>query len=62
MGFDEIDYEKAISINPEYIKGKKLLTHDKMIKMAGNSICVDVLVALFSQIIEINELLFKNQE
>lgn len=60
MGFDENDYEKAISINPEYMKGKRLLTNDKMIKMAGNSICVDVLVALFSQIMEINELIFIN--
>ena len=60
MGFDENDYEKAISWNPEYIKGKRLLTNDKMIKMAGNSICVDVLVALFKQIIEINELIFKS--
>ena len=59
MGFDEEDYERAISINPEYIKGKKLLTNEKMIKMAGNSICVDVLVALFKQIIEIDEMLFE---
>ena len=62
MGFDEDDYVKAISKNPEYIKGKKLLTNDKMIKMAGNSICVDVLVALFKQIIEINELIFNSVE
>jgi len=33
-----------------------------MIKMAGNSICVDVLVALFKQIIEINELIFQDIE
>ena len=59
MGFDEVDYERAISINPEYLKGKKLLTNEKMIKMAGNSICVDVLVALFKQIIEIDEMLFE---
>lgn len=62
MGFDENDYEKAISRNPEYIKGRRLLTNDKMIKMAGNSICVDVLVALFKQIIEINEMIFKSVE
>ncbi len=59
MGFDEEDYERAISINPEYIKGKKLLTNEKMIKIAGNSICVDVLVTVFKQIIEIDEILFK---
>ena len=59
MGFDEADYEKAVSINPEYIKGRRLFTNEKMIKMAGNSICVDVLEAIFRQIIEINNKLFK---
>lgn len=59
MGFDEEDYERAISINPEYIKEKKLLTNEKMIKMTENSICVDVLVTLFKQIIEMDEILFK---
>lgn len=54
MGFDEADYEKAVSLNPEYSKGKKLFTNEKMIKMAGNSICVDVLEAIFRQILEIN--------
>lgn len=60
MGFDETDYERAISVNPEYVKGRKLLTNEKMIKMAGNSICVDVLSALFRQIVEIDEMLFKD--
>lgn len=58
MGFDEQDYNRAISVNPEYITRKKLLTNDKMIKMAGNSICVDVLEAIFRQILEINDLIF----
>ena len=57
MGFDEEDYDRAVSINPDYCRGRKLLTNEKMIKMAGNSICVDVLEAIFKQIYEIRELL-----
>lgn len=58
MGFDEIDYEKAISENPIYANGRKLLTNEKLIKMAGNSICVDVLEAIFKQIVELKKILF----
>ena len=58
MGFDEADYERAISINPEYVAGKKLLTNEKMIRMAGNSICVDVLEAIFKQILDIDRQVF----
>lgn len=57
MGFDEEDYDRAVSINPDYCRGRKLLTNEKMIKMAGNSICVDVLEAVFKQIYAIRELL-----
>ncbi len=58
MGFDEDDYIKACSENLEYRKGRQLLSQEKMIKMAGNSICVDVLEALFKQILEINDMIF----
>ena len=58
MGFDEEDYDNAIHNNPEYITGKRLLTNEKMIKMAGNSICVNVLEAVFMQVWEINQLIF----
>ncbi len=58
MGFDEDDYDKAIKLNPYYKKGRRLLTNEKMIKMAGNSICVDVLEAIFRQVVEINNQIF----
>ena len=58
MGFDENDYDRAIKYNPVVSGKNRLLTNEKMIKMAGNSICVDVLEALFRQIYEINDLLF----
>lgn len=57
MGFDERDYDAVTCDNPEYKKNYKLLTNEKLIKMAGNSICVDVLEALFKQLIELNDLL-----
>lgn len=60
MGFDESDYEKVVSYNPEYSNGRKLLTTERLVKMAGNSICVDVLEAIFKQIYEINEMIFIN--
>ncbi len=53
MGFDESDYDRVISANPEYTDGKLLFTNEKLIKMAGNSICVDVLEAVFRQIMDI---------
>ena len=57
MGFDERDFDAVIQNNLEFKKGSKLLTNNKLIKMAGNSICVDVLEAIFKQIFELNSLL-----
>ncbi len=54
MGFDEIDYDRVISNNPQVSKNRCLYSIEKLIKMAGNSIVVDVLEAIFKQIIEIN--------
>ena len=58
MGFDEVDYSNIIQCNPEYYAGKKLFTNEKLVKLAGNSICVDVLEAIFKQVIEINDLIY----
>lgn len=62
MGFDEKDFEKVVGSNPEYAEGKTLFSTEKLIKMAGNSICVDVLEAIFKQIIEINETIILSEE
>lgn len=61
MGFDEADYERAVSVNPEYIKDRALLSNEKMIKMAGNSICVDVIEAIFKQLIEIDSIISREE-
>lgn len=59
MGFDEDDYTKAVSYNPVYDGKNCLLTNEKMTRMAGNSICVDVLEAIFRQIMKLDKKLFK---
>ncbi len=55
MGFDELDFDRVISDNPMVTKNRRLYSTEKLIKMAGNSIAVDVLEAIFRQIMDINE-------
>lgn len=57
MGFDESDYEILMNNNFDIAKNRKLFSESKLIKMAGNSIVVNVLEAIFMQVIEIKELL-----
>ena len=57
MGFDECDYEILIENNFDVAKNRKLFSESKLIKMAGNSIVVNVLEAIFMQVMEIKELL-----
>lgn len=54
MGFDEADFDKVISDNPMVTKSRRLYSTEKLIKMAGNSIVVDVLEAIFRQIMDVN--------
>lgn len=50
MGFDEKDFQMLID-NDFYIKkNHKFFTREKLIKMAGNSIVVDVLEEIFKQV------------
>ena len=55
MGFDESDYDSIVSNNPILNNCKKLFTNEKMHKLAGNSICVDVLIPIFTQLFELKE-------
>lgn len=54
MGFDEEDFERVIQDNPRVTRNRNLYSTEKLIKLAGNSIVVDVLEAIFRQIMEIN--------
>lgn len=53
MGFDEKDYEILIKNNIDVAKNRKLFSESKLIKMAGNSIVVNVLEAIFIQVKDI---------
>ena len=57
MGFDESDYESLIENNIAVTKGRMMFSESKLIKMAGNSIVVNVLEAIFIQIEDVRNLL-----
>lgn len=57
MGFDEYDFERVPQENPEFKKGQRLFPRDKLIRMAGNSIPVNLLEQIFIQIRDIDSLL-----
>lgn len=58
MGFDEQDYQNLVD-NNFLNRGKNFYAREKMIKLAGNSIVVNVLEAIFKQIDEINNTILK---
>ena len=57
MGFDEADFESVDNNNINVTNSRKLFSDNKLVKMAGNSIVVNVLEAIFSQIVEIKDIL-----
>lgn len=54
MGFEETDFDSLIDNNLLVAKNKPMFSESKLIKMAGNSIVVNVLEAIFKQIDELN--------
>lgn len=57
MGFSEQDYERLLTHNFESRKNSEFFSTSRLIKLAGNSIVVDVMEAVLKQILEIKELL-----
>lgn len=55
MGFDEEDFDLLMENNINISEGRKILPPSKLVKLAGNSIVVQVLGSIFQQINEINE-------
>ena len=53
MGFDRNDYDKIIKLNLETRNKHYIYNNEKILKLAGNSIVVDVLEAIFTQILSI---------
>ena len=62
MGFDEQDYQRIIDNNFQARKGKMFFTRDKLYKMAGNSIVVNVLEEIFKQIIYIEKNILQDEK
>lgn len=62
MGFDENDYEKIIKNNLASRKESLFFLRDKMYKLAGNSIVVNVLEQIFDTIVSLDELFFSNKK
>ncbi|RIN55582.1 DNA (cytosine-5-)-methyltransferase [Staphylococcus simulans] len=59
MGFDESSYNNLINNNITVQSERKLLSTSKLIRLAGNSIVVQVLEAIFKQMIEIDNTILK---
>lgn len=59
MGFKEEDYDNVLAGNFETKKRAKMFTRDNLIKMAGNSIAVNVLEAIFELVVDLYEKLWE---
>ena len=61
MGFDDSDYENLANNNfyGKNTKNGQFFTYAKMVKLAGNSIVVNVLEDVFRQIVSINDNILK---
>ena len=53
MGFQEETYNRLLKSNEKLNDSKPYLTPTKLLKLAGNSIVVDVLIKIFEQLEEI---------
>lgn len=60
MGFDEKDYDNIVDNNFEYRK-RNFFNIEKLNRMAGNSIVVNVLEEIFKQIDHINNIIFMEE-
>ncbi|MEQ4488273.1 MAG: DNA (cytosine-5-)-methyltransferase [Dehalococcoides mccartyi] len=59
MGFDEDAFDRLMTFNIETRKGQKLYSREKTIKLAGNSIVVNVLEEIFKQVAYIKSEILK---
>ena len=57
--FDEDDFDRILMYNPQIQKNKKLYSRSRLERLAGNSIVVDVLIEIFSQIYDLKTLLYR---
>lgn len=60
MGFEESQFDCLIENNSLVGNEKKMLSQSKLIRLAGNSIVVQVLESIFKQIDEINRIILND--
>lgn len=60
MGFDEDDFQELINNNVLVKSNYSFFTMQKLIKLAGNSIVVDILESIFMQINDLNNISLAN--
>jgi len=54
MGFEEDDFQRLVDNNLNISKVRKFLSHSKLLKLSGNSIVVNVLEEIFSELLYLN--------
>lgn len=59
MGFDEKDYDVLVNNNFASRKNALFFSRDKLYKLAGNSIVVNMLEAIFRQVVELDKELYE---
>ena len=57
MGFDENDFQAIIDNNFKFNSNRHFFNRERLEKLAGNSIVVNILEEIFKQIIEIDEII-----
>lgn len=62
MGFDEKQFDLLMEYNINIGNKGKILSYSKLIKLAGNSIVVQVLESIFEQINDINNIFFHSKD
>lgn len=60
MGFDEYDYDALMANNIPISNNRKILSNSKLLKLAGNSIVVNVLEEIFAKMYYINQHFFRH--
>lgn len=62
MGFDEDDFQFVKDQNIQISKNRKFISHAKFLKLAGNSIVVNVLEEIFKTVNEIDKTYFSDNK
>jgi DNA (cytosine-5)-methyltransferase 1 len=62
MGFDESDFQALVDNNFRISKSRRMLSHEKMLKLSGNSIVVNILEEIFSELSIVKEQIIENNK